>query len=360
MATLRNSTVARCGRVGVVPTQRQPATSGDAVRPPLVRHRVLVTRDLSAAQAGVTGHLWPARLRICDHQHHRDGFRARLHQATVGLTGLAWLSHGDVEVSATLNADPGGDPAVLVALPWAGAVECWRGRDRAVVSGTTGVVIQPGQITVTHWHPGAALLLVVLPQRLIAETLSDLIGEPAPTAPRFDLVQPGLSGWARLVHATCQDLDNGSGLLDHPVTTRHVQQVLAAALLTVARHDRSDRIRDTTGVTGRRVRAAVDWIHSHHGDPTIGPADIARAAGLSLRTLYRAVKQETGMTPAEYLRRVRLVAARAELRAVTPAEATVTEIAARVGFLDPSWFATRYQRVYGERPVDTLRARPVI
>ncbi|HEX6074178.1 MAG TPA: AraC family transcriptional regulator [Micromonosporaceae bacterium] len=339
-----------------MPAQR---TGRDAVRPPLSGHRVLRTRDLVAAQAGISGYVWPARLRICDQRSGGEGFAARLHHASLGVTGLAYLDCGDVAVSATLAADPGGERAVLVALPWAGTVECWRGRERTAIAGRTAVVLQPGQVTVTHWQPGAALFLVVLPQRLVTETLGDLTGEPTPT-PNFDLAQPGLGGWARLVRAVCDSLDSG-GLVDHPLTTRYVQQALAAGLLTAARHDQAGRVRDTTpGVPGRRVRVAMDWIHAHHGDPTIGPADIARATGLSQRTLYRAIRAETGMTPAECLRRVRLVAARAALRAATPAEASVTEIAGRVGFIDLSWFATQYQRVYGERPVDTLRARTTI
>jgi len=349
MSTMRNPPVTRCADVSAVPTQR---IRHDTTRPPLSGHQVLHTRDLVAAQSAVSGHLWPTRIQISD----QGEFTLRLHHASFGVIGLAYLSCGDAAVSATLDARPDGDRALLVALPWVGTVECWYGRERTAVAGRTAMVIQPGRLTVTLWQPGAALLLVVLPERLVAETLGDLTSEPASAPPRFDLVQPGLAGWARLVRAICDIVDSG-GPVDHPITTRYVQQALTAGLLTAARHDQSERIRATVpGVPSRRLRPAVDWIHTHYADPTIGVSDIARAAGLSLRTLFRALRQDTGMSPGEYLRRVRLLTARAALRAATPTDTTVTEVAGRAGFTDPSWFAIQYQRAYGERPVDTLRA----
>jgi AraC-like DNA-binding protein len=356
MDAIRNSLVTRCTGTSAVPTRR---TRRDLTRLPLTGHPVLRTRDPVAAQQAISEHLWPTRLRI-DGQPGPGGrgFEARLHHTRLGATGLAYLSCDNVATSATLAADPGGNRAVLVALPWAGTVECWRGRENTTVADRTAVVIQPGRLTLTHWHPGAALLLVVLPECLVTEILGDLTGDPAPAPPVFELAQTGLSQWARLIHAVCGTLDTG-GLLDHPLATRYLQQALIVGLLTAARHDHSEQVH-TTGIPGRRLRPAVDWIHTHFGDPTIGAADIARAAGLSQRTLYRAVRQETGMTPAEYLRRVRLVAARAALRAATPADTTVTEVAGRAGFSDLSWFAVQYQRAYGERPVDTLRTRTTV
>jgi len=56
-----------------------------------------------------------------------------------------------------------------------------------------------------------------------------------------------------------------------------------------------------------------------------------------------------------YLRRVRLDQARQELRAASPAQATVTAIANRWGFPSPSRFTAHYRAAYGELPRDTLR-----
>jgi AraC-like DNA-binding protein len=311
---------------------------------------------LAGAQAALSDVVWPVRLRDVDH----GGAAVRVDPVTVGLVRLVRVVVDAGRVHITLDGHGGGD-LVAVAVAVAGTVECWSGREHALVwPGGGSVAVASGRISVLVAAAGTDLLVVVVPGRVLTDAAADLTGDRPATRPDFDLAQPGLAGWGRLAAAVHHDHDRGP-VAGHPAVAAHAQALLGAGLLTAARHDRAGRVRDTTpGVPGRRVRAAMDWIHAHHGDPTIGPADIARATGLSQRTLYRAIRAETGMTPAECLRRVRLVAARAALRAATPTEASVTEIAGRVGFIDLSWFATQYQRVYGERPVDTLRARTTI
>ncbi len=316
-------------------------------------HRVVSTRDPATAQAGISQHVWPVSLRLTGEDAAAGwSHRTELRCATVGLVGLAWLTCGEADVSLTWCSHGGGDQ-VLIVVPTAGAVEWWRGRDHVPAGAATAVVVQPGQATVSHWRPGAAALCVTLPQALLAEALRALTGEqPAP--PVWELAQPGLADWSRLVLAAVDAVGAG---LDHPALTQHLQEGIAAGLLTAGRHD---RVRETTpGVTGSRVRRAVDWIHVHYTDPTLGLAAIAAGAGLSERTLYRRFRAETGMTVMAYVRRVRLAAARAALRAASPATTTVTDIAERCGYVDLAWMSRVYRAAYGEYPSDTLRAGPL-
>jgi AraC-like DNA-binding protein len=71
--------------------------------------------------------------------------------------------------------------------------------------------------------------------------------------------------------------------------------------------------------------------------------------------VQHAFQRHLGTTPMGYLRRVRLERARRELRAASPAQTTVTEIASRWGFSSPSRFTAHYRTAYGELPRDTLR-----
>ena len=65
------------------------------------------------------------------------------------------------------------------------------------------------------------------------------------------------------------------------------------------------------------------------------------AVSLSLRTLHRQLKQQTGLTPQRYLNRVRLMKARHLLR---HSDESVTDIAYRCGFGDSNHFSTLFRR----------------
>ncbi len=70
---------------------------------------------------------------------------------------------------------------------------------------------------------------------------------------------------------------------------------------------------------------------------------------LSLRTLHRQLKQQTGLTPQRYLNRLRLMKARHLLR---HSEASVTDIAYRCGFSDSNHFSTLFRREFNWSPRD--------
>ena len=94
-----------------------------------------------------------------------------------------------------------------------------------------------------------------------------------------------------------------------------------------------------------RLRAVVE---AALADEDFGPARLAAAAGLSERTLYRRLKELTGLTPAAFVREVRLLHARylLETRAVT----TVAEAAFAVGFANASHFGRVYAERFGRTP----------
>ncbi|QIG41104.1 helix-turn-helix transcriptional regulator [Microbacterium sp. 4R-513] len=102
----------------------------------------------------------------------------------------------------------------------------------------------------------------------------------------------------------------------------------------------------------RTVRRAIAHIEQHAREP-ITVDDIAAAVSISTRGLQYAFKRALDLTPTEYLRRVRLDGAHAELKA--DVAASVTDIARRWGFAGPSKFARYYRQAYGRNPRDTVR-----
>jgi AraC-like DNA-binding protein/anti-anti-sigma regulatory factor len=112
-----------------------------------------------------------------------------------------------------------------------------------------------------------------------------------------------------------------------------------------------DRL-DSSSATLRRAVAFID----EHADRHLTVADIAAASYVTIRAVQLAFRRHLGMTPMEYLRRVRLDRAHQDLVAADPARESVTAVAYRWGFASASRFTAYYRGAYGVLPSRTLRS----
>jgi transcriptional regulator GlxA family with amidase domain len=102
------------------------------------------------------------------------------------------------------------------------------------------------------------------------------------------------------------------------------------------------------------VRRAEDYLLRHLTRP-VARSELARAAGVSIRTISRGFREHHGVSPMVWLKERRLEAAQSELRDAVPGEVTVTDVALRYGFENPGRFAAEYRQRFGENPSQTLR-----
>jgi len=95
---------------------------------------------------------------------------------------------------------------------------------------------------------------------------------------------------------------------------------------------------------------------AYAGSP-VTAAEVAAAAGVSIRALQYAFRSHYGITPTGYLRRVRLERAHRQLQTADPATGmTVAEAARRWGWANQAKFAAAYRAQYGVPPSHTLRS----
>jgi transcriptional regulator GlxA family with amidase domain len=99
-----------------------------------------------------------------------------------------------------------------------------------------------------------------------------------------------------------------------------------------------------------RLRAHVD----EHLDQPLTVPMIAAAVAVSPRTLHLAFQHRREYTPAGYVRKARLDAARRDLRNADPSVATVAAVARRWGFGNPGRFAAQYRAEFGHNPGEDL------
>ena len=80
---------------------------------------------------------------------------------------------------------------------------------------------------------------------------------------------------------------------------------------------------------------------------------LAAQLPISVRTLYRIVKKQTGLSPNLYIRAIRLEEAYTLL--TSKRYATVKEVVAKVGFRKNDYFTQLFKATYGENPITILK-----
>jgi DNA-binding response OmpR family regulator len=108
----------------------------------------------------------------------------------------------------------------------------------------------------------------------------------------------------------------------------------------------------TPPTAGEQLAQLQAQVAAHLADEHFGMAELAHLLELSERTLYRRLGELAGLTPAAWLRELRLNKARQLLEAGT--FGSVAEVADAVGFATAKYFSTCYAERFGRRPSDYL------
>lgn len=210
------------------------------------------------------------------------------------------------------------------------------------------------------------LLCVRVEREAVRASLRGLLGESPATDPRFfpqlDLEDDRIASFERLALQLCRESavhapSLGKAGPGGPLFLDQLQQSLVTLLLECQPHTYTQEVRE-----GRKERPscalerALAFLRRHLEHP-LTVEDLAEAAGVSPRTLFRDFKKEIGASPMEVLREERLERIRQELSDPQP-ETSVTEVAFQWGFNHLGRLAAVYRDRYGETPSDTLhRAR---
>ena len=97
---------------------------------------------------------------------------------------------------------------------------------------------------------------------------------------------------------------------------------------------------------GKRLAVLLDWLPAHI-DEHLTVGDLARHAGMSLRTFQRRIRESTGTAPGDWLIRQRVAHAR---RLAETTTLTVEQIATRSGFRAVETLRHHFRRLVGTTP----------
>jgi YesN/AraC family two-component response regulator len=107
------------------------------------------------------------------------------------------------------------------------------------------------------------------------------------------------------------------------------------------------------GRTNKKVRKALDYIAEHYTED-LRLEDVAEHVGLSTFRIAHMVKDFTGRTILQHVKRLRTEKAR---RLLEDTSLTCAEIAYEVGFSDQSFFTRQFREMTGTTPAKYRRER---
>lgn len=141
-----------------------------------------------------------------------------------------------------------------------------------------------------------------------------------------------------------------------PIALASFRETICLLMLENLPHNLSGIGRQAQLIAPRQVRRALDFAMAYNGMP-ITVADMAEAAGVSVRSLQLNFQRFLGDTPLGYLRKLRLEAARKDILAADASE-TVSQIARRWGFVNLGRFSHEYRAAFGVLPSRDLARIP--
>lgn len=248
---------------------------------------------------------------------------------------------GDLRVDGGITAMVQGRDRVVIGTLLSGSRRV-EGASRSHRAGDVYLAARPGASWAVHLQDAREHTVSLAASRFSAADLDELSTEP---------VARGAARWrrtTRLIDDLLAGDDAAAQLVVDPAAG-----LLAATALAVfpGRQTATDR-RDGHPATLRRAIAFID------GNPErdITMSDIAVAAHVTTRAVQLAFRRHMDTTPTGYLRQVRLQHAHEQLQDARPQEGiTVTAVAMRWGFANPSHFSAHYRDAYGAAPSDTLK-----
>lgn len=310
-------------------------------------HPLLRTTDLDEARDRVAQ-------KFCDHRLTMVGSGAGFdvcHNHVMGQN----MSVNYLDYGADVHIDPGMlGTFYLLQIPLVGqAIVAHRGVE-VLADASTATILNPDRATWMQWHAGCRKLLLQIDKTHMERVAEQLIGHALPGPIRFDpgidLAQ-GLGRNLRQMVITAARAAE-SGALFGPVMTGSDMRVefdLAAALLTGQASNIHHIVQQADhGALPRDLRRAMDFICANLSEP-IQLSDIARQAGVNIRTLQKGFIRSFGLTPMQVLRNARLDSAHYQLlaRADPP---SVTTAAFSNGFSHLGRFSQVYKARFGHLP----------
>ena len=202
----------------------------------------------------------------------------------------------------------------LVQILIHGGVQISHGKDRVLCAGSMAAVLSPGEHLRVQWSDNCTQMIVQIPREAVEIRLAREFGcrpqTPLKFQTAFDLDRPAGREWRRLLDFTVRTMDDG-GIFGRDPLCSELEDLLLSGLMVIQPHNYADELRGARHAVPHYVLRAEREMRRRMAMRLDVPG-LARAAGVSERTLHDGFRRFRGTTPMR-----RLTAMRARHR--TPA-----------------------------------------
>ncbi|MFV1850400.1 MAG: AraC family transcriptional regulator [Thalassospira sp.] len=320
----------------------------------LSKFTVLQSRDLSELQEMVSSFSSPVRLTLNRKGEEVD---ANMAIAQIGDVPLMYGTFGEARVD--WHSDGECTDTMLMFAPIEGGGEITHRGQSWRLSKETGMMRDLG-IEATAYQEKFHSLVMPISKLSLREHARNLGGEqfglyPIEFNPTADFTTTGGKMIKQYLLYLANALDHGLIDVGNVLLTSQMRDLLLTQILTQMDSSVRDALtgRETALVVPRHVKRAQEYIHAHTGE-ALDMQTLSEAAGCSYRTLQRGFFDAFGLTPNQYIRKIRLQFVRNDLIGAdigTP----IASIARKWGFGHMGRFSQEYAREFGELPTDTVR-----
>jgi len=318
---------------------------------PLARYSLFESHDLDEARERVAQVFCPHRLDMIG----RGTFDACHNHVAGNRLSLNFIQYG----AKTLIAPGELKDFYLLQIPLSGGAAISNGSQSYYSCSEKAAVLNPHLPTTMIWDEGCRQVLVRIEREALQDHLSQLLGssvdKPLTFSGPLDLTSDAGAALRGLVMHLVQEADTGRTLLSSGgLLARQLEGVILSGILEAGQHNYAKYLRPTRSAAApRHVRRAEEFVRGNLDSP-ITLEDIARAAGVTSRSLQLGFRNFRNTSPMTLLRDERLRRVHEELMAGAPG-ASVTEVATRWGFSHLGRFSQIYKARYGQSPSKTLQ-----
>ncbi len=326
---------------------------GSAILPHLARHNPYLTDDIDAACAHISSLFKPHKLAVTGSHQVVD---VRISTAEIEGVSIVYHRHG-----AAVSVRPHQARLrnfYLLQIPLKGEAFVKVDKEEVHCHPRQAVMISPTLPVELDFGKGCEQLIVRIEktdiERHVERELGYPIEMPVEFVPAVPLTSPPAREITNLLQYMTSTLTKSGGICRSVEARKHLASLLISGLTSCLDHNYYDEM--AHGANGARpvyISRAIQFVNNNLRE-SVGPGDIARAAGVSTRALFSGFRTHMNTTPMRYLKDRRLDTVNRKLSSYGPGQTTVTDIAMKYGFEHLGHFSDAYKKKFGEMPRDTL------